>query len=113
MDMMSDFDNLDVMLGNENNIPTERELTDAIEQSLAHEDADTNTYHRNEYRDFTYENDSLRQIDVSLSFELSLTNLISGCLRKWTQWCPWCIAKKQGYHYCNSWESYSRDSKYC
>ena len=52
MDMMSDFDNLDVMLGNENNIPTERKLTDAIEQSLAHEDADTNTYHRNEYRDF-------------------------------------------------------------
>ena len=31
MDMMSDFDNLDVMLGNENYNPIERELTDAIE----------------------------------------------------------------------------------
>ena len=58
--MMSDFDNLDVMLGNENNNPIEREITDAVEQSSAHKDADTNTYHRNEYSDFTYENDSLR-----------------------------------------------------
>ena len=31
MDMMSDFDNLDVMLGNVNNNPIERELADAIE----------------------------------------------------------------------------------
>ena len=31
MDMMSDFDNLDLMLGNENNNPIERELTHAIE----------------------------------------------------------------------------------
>ena len=69
MDMMSDFDNLDVMLGNVKNNPIERELPDAIEQSSAHEDADTNTYHRNEYRDFTYENDSLRQNDVRQSFE--------------------------------------------
>ena len=64
MDKMSDFDNLDVMRGNENNNPIERELTDAIEQSSAHEDANTNTYHGNEYREFTYENDSLRQNDV-------------------------------------------------
>ena len=69
MDMMSEFDNLDVMLGNENNNPIERELTDAIEQSSAHEDANTNTYHRNEYRDFTYENDSLGQNDVRQSFD--------------------------------------------
>ena len=32
-------------------------------------DANTNTYHRNEYRDFTYENDSLRQNYVRQSFE--------------------------------------------
>ena len=69
MDMMSDFNYLDVMLGNENNNPIEREITDAIEQSSAHEDANTNTYHRNEYRDFTYENDSLRQNDVRQPFE--------------------------------------------
>ena len=57
------------MLGNENNNPIERELVVAIEQSLTHEDANTNTYHRNEYGDFTYENDSLRQKDVRQSFE--------------------------------------------
>ena len=69
MDMMSDFNYLDVMLGNENNNPIEREITDAIEQSSAHEDANTNTYHRNEYRDFTYENDFLMQNEVTQSFE--------------------------------------------
>ena len=31
MDMMSDFENLDVMLGNSNNNPIERELADAID----------------------------------------------------------------------------------
>ena len=47
MDMMSDFENLDVMLGNDNNNPIERELADAIEQSSVNEDANTDTYHRN------------------------------------------------------------------
>ena len=42
MDMMSDYDNLDVMLGNDINNPIERELADAIEQSSVHEDANTN-----------------------------------------------------------------------
>ena len=69
MDMMSDFDNLDVMLGNDNNNPIERELVDAIEQSSVHEDANINTYHRNEYGNFTYENDSVRENDVRQSFE--------------------------------------------
>ena len=69
MDMMSDFDNLDVMLGNDKNNPIERELVDLIEQSTVHEDANTNTYHRNEYGNFTYENDSVRQNDVRLSFD--------------------------------------------
>ena len=69
MDMMSDFDNLDVMLRNGNNNPNERELADAIEQSSPHEDAKTNAYHRKEYRDFTYENDSLRHNDDRQSFE--------------------------------------------
>ena len=45
MDMMSDFDNLDVMLGNDNNNPIGRELADAIEQSSVHEDVNTDTYH--------------------------------------------------------------------
>ena len=69
--MLSDFDNLDVMLGNENNSPIERELAETIEQSSAHGDADTNTYRRDDYRGFTYENDSLRQNEVRQSFEAS------------------------------------------
>ena len=43
-DMMSDFEHPDVMLGNENNNPIERELADAIDQSSAHGDTDTKEY---------------------------------------------------------------------
>ena len=68
--MMSDFDNLDVMLGSDNNNPIERELADAIEQSLVHEDTKTYTYPGNEYGSFTYGSDSVRQNDVRQSFEV-------------------------------------------
>ena len=76
MAMMSDFDYLDVMLGNEKNNPIERELTDAIEQSSAHGDVDTNTYRRDEYGNFTYENDSVRRNDVRQYFK-ALSNEFS------------------------------------
>ena len=69
MDMMSDFENLDVMLGNGNNNPKERELVDAIDQSSAHGDANTNMCQGSEYRDYTHENDLLRQNEVRQSFE--------------------------------------------
>ena len=69
MDMMSDFENLDVMLGNSNNNPIERELADAIDQSSAHGDADTNVYHGNENRNYLHANDLLRQNEVRQSFE--------------------------------------------
>ena len=69
MDMMSDFENLDVMLGNDNNNPIERELAEAIDQSSAHGDADTHTYLENEYRDYQHENDVLRQNEIRHSFE--------------------------------------------
>ena len=69
MDMMSDFENLDVMLGNINNNPIEREITEAIDQSSTHEDADTNAYQENEYRKYLHENDLLRQNEVRQSFE--------------------------------------------
>ena len=69
MDMLSDYDNLDVMLGNENNNPIERELAEAIDQSSAHGDADTNVYHENEFRDYLHENEPLRQNEVRQSFE--------------------------------------------
>ena len=68
MDMMSDFENLDVMLGNGNNNPIERELADAIDQTSAHRDADTNVYQGSEYRDYLYENVLLRQNEVRQSF---------------------------------------------
>ena len=69
MYMMSDFENLDVMLGNGNNNPIERELADAIDQSSAHGDADTNVYQGSEYRDYLHENDLLRQNEVRQSYE--------------------------------------------
>ena len=69
MDMLSDYDNLDVMLGNENNNPIERELAEAIDQSSAHGGDDTNVYHENEFRDYLHENEPLRQNEVRQSFE--------------------------------------------
>ena len=57
------------MLGSDNNNPIGRELADAIEQSSVHEDTNTNTYPRNVYGNFTYENDSVRQNDVRQSFQ--------------------------------------------
>ena len=69
VDMMSDFENLDVMLGNCNNNPIERKLADAIDQSSAHGDADTNAYQGSDYRDYLHENDLLRGNEVRQSFE--------------------------------------------
>ena len=69
MDMMSDFENLDVMLGTENINPIERALADAIDQSSAHGDANTNVYQGNGYKDYLHENDLLRQNEVRQSFE--------------------------------------------
>ena len=69
MDMMSDYDNLDVMLGNDDHNPIERQWADAVEQSSVQGDANTNTYHREEYGNFSYENSSMRQNDVRQSSE--------------------------------------------
>ena len=69
MDMMSDIDNLDVMLGNGSENPIERELTEAIEQSSVHSDSETNLYQRDEYRNFSHGNSEYRQNDVRQSFE--------------------------------------------
>ena len=61
MDMMSDFDNLDVMIGNENANHIERELAKAIEEISVHGDTESNLYSRIEFRDFFYENNAPRQ----------------------------------------------------
>ena len=70
LDMMSDIDNLDIMLGNsgENPIERERELADAIEQSSVQGDYEANEYRGNIYS-FTQENEPLRQNEVRQSFE--------------------------------------------
>ena len=67
--MMSDTNNLLVMLGNGKHNPIERELADAIEQSAVRGDIEANMHQRDDYRDFTYENDSFRQNDVRQFFE--------------------------------------------
>ena len=69
MDMMSDIDNLDVMLGNGSGNPIERELAEAIDQSSVHDDGEANMYQRNDYRDFPHENSEFRQNVVRQSFE--------------------------------------------
>ena len=69
MDMMSDLDNLDIMQGNWNDNPIERELASALELSSVQEDIEDNIHQRSDYRDFAYENDPLRQNDVRQSFE--------------------------------------------
>ena len=69
MDMMSDIDNLDVMLGNRNENPNERELADAIEQSSTQGDYKTNEFHEVNYRNFVQGNEPLGQNDVRRSFE--------------------------------------------
>ena len=48
MDMMSDLDNLDVMLGNGIDNPIERELADAIEQSSVQGDTEDNMHQRSD-----------------------------------------------------------------
>ena len=68
LDMMSDIDNLDTMLGNAGENPIERELADAIEQSSVQGDNEANEYQGNNYN-FTQENELLRQNEVRQSFE--------------------------------------------
>ena len=68
MDMMSDIDNLDVMLGNGSENPIERELADAIEQSSVQGDYEGNDYQRNNYG-FVQENEPMRHNEVRQSFE--------------------------------------------
>ena len=68
MDMMSDIDNLDVMLGNGSENLIERELADAIEQSSVQGDYEGNEYQRNNYS-FVHENEPMRHDEFRQSFE--------------------------------------------
>ena len=64
MDMLSDIENMDVMLGNGNNNPIERELADAIEQSSVQGDIESNTPLGDQHASFTYENNLPGRNDV-------------------------------------------------
>ena len=65
--MMSYLDNLDIMLGNENINPIERELASAIGELTAHYDIESNVQERentsqeNDLSDFNHENMIPRQ----------------------------------------------------
>ena len=56
MDMMSDMDNLDIMIGNGSENPLERELADVIDQSSVHGNIEANTHQRSDLRGFMHEN---------------------------------------------------------
>ena len=67
MDMLSDMDNLDVMIGSEN--PLERELADAIDQSSINGDIETDSHSRNDLGDFIQGNEPHGRNDIRQSFE--------------------------------------------
>ena len=69
MDILSDIENMDVMLGNGDSNPIERELADSIEQSSVQGDIESNTHLGDQCASFTYENNLPRQNDVRQSFE--------------------------------------------
>ena len=69
LDILSDIENMDVMLGDGNSNPIESELTDAVEQSSVQEDIESNTHLGDQYICFTYENNLPRQNGVRQSFE--------------------------------------------
>ena len=67
MDMMYDFDNMGILLGNENANPLERELANAIEGSINNEETESNSHlsgntsQGNEIRHFDHEDTISRQ----------------------------------------------------
>ena len=81
-DLMSDFDNMDVMIGNENINPTERELANTIEGSANHYDAESNSHtmrnssQENEIIEFDHKNTVPKQDRFSESME-TFTNEIN------------------------------------
>ena len=67
MDMLSDMDNLDVMIGSEN--PLERELADVIDQSSINGDIETGSHSRNDLGNFIQGNEPHGRDDIRQSFE--------------------------------------------
>ena len=61
MDMMSDFESMDIMIGNGESNPIEWELSSAIEESSVLGDVESNMFSTNEFRQTSYENNVPRQ----------------------------------------------------
>ena len=82
MDITSDFENMDVLLGNENANPIERELTDTINGSLSKNDLRTDPHIRtnpsgeNENRNFSHGGQPFRQDRILESMQ-TLSNEIN------------------------------------
>ena len=67
MDMLSDMDNLDVMIGSEN--PLERELADVIDQSSINGDIEIDSHSRNDLGNIIQGNEPHGRNDIRQSFE--------------------------------------------
>ena len=61
MDMLSDYDNLDEMIGGENVKPIEKELAESIEESSELGDTESSVHQGIEIQGPTYENNAPRQ----------------------------------------------------
>ena len=75
MDMMSDFENMNVMIGNENTNPIERELSNMIGNGVNDQDIESNPQssryetHENELGHYAHENAIPRQDRVQQTLE--------------------------------------------
>ena len=75
MDMRSDFENMDVLLGYENVNPIERELANTINGSIRNNGVESDSHFRgnssneNEIKDFSHENTIRRQDGIFESIE--------------------------------------------
>ena len=84
MDMMSDFDNMDVMIGNENINPIERELSNAIEKSSVLVDIESNTFTQEaNSEDLIVKITNIGQMKQETTWKISRRNSTLGCPRKW------------------------------
>ena len=82
MDMMSDFDNIDVMIGNENTNSIERELANAIEESSVLGDTESNMHPMNLEKPIT-KIMIIGQMKRVTTWILSQMSLILDYLKKW------------------------------
>ena len=83
--MLSDIENMDMMLGNGSNNPIERELADAIEQSSVQGGVESNEQLGNQCASFAYENILPRQNDIRQSLETFSNEFNLRLSQKWIQ----------------------------